>query len=97
MNKTTLLKKLIGDKEILLVPGAYNALSAKMIEHVGFKAVYMTGYGTSAANFGSPDLGLLTMTEMVENASRIADSVAIPVIADADTGYGNPQIGRAHV
>jgi 2-methylisocitrate lyase-like PEP mutase family enzyme len=67
-----------------------------MIQHVGIKAVYMTGYGTSAANFGSPDLGLLTMTEMVENASRIADSVAIPVIADADTGYGNPlNVSRA--
>ncbi|TXT59770.1 MAG: 2,3-dimethylmalate lyase [Promethearchaeota archaeon] len=83
------LKDLLEDEGLLMVPGAYNALTAKLIEDAGFKAVYMTGYGTSAANFGFPDIGLLTMTEMVENVSRIANSVSIPVISDADTGYGN--------
>jgi len=89
MKKTTRLRKLIQRKEILVAPGAYDALSAKMIEGVGFKAVYMTGFGTAAAIFGVPDIGLLTMTEMVENVRRISDAVEVPVIADADTGYGN--------
>ncbi|MHA1804196.1 MAG: isocitrate lyase/PEP mutase family protein [Promethearchaeota archaeon] len=84
------LRALLKSNRVLVVPGAYDALTAKIIENEGFQAVYMTGYGTAAANFGLPDLGLLTMTEMVENASRIANAVSIPVIADADTGYGNP-------
>jgi len=75
---------------LLMAPGAYDAMTAKMIEAAGFKAVYMTGYGTSAGRFGLPDLGLLTLTEMADNAARIADAVGIPLIADADTGYGNP-------
>jgi len=65
-------------------------LSARLVEEAGFPAVYMTGFGTSAALIGRPDVGLLTMTEMVGNAGRIAACVDIPVIADADTGYGNP-------
>lgn len=73
---------------LLQVPGAYDALTAKIIEAQGFDAVYMTGYGT-AASAGLPDLGLLTMTEMVQNAGRIVQAVEIPVISDADTGYGN--------
>jgi 2-methylisocitrate lyase-like PEP mutase family enzyme len=89
MKQTTTLKKMIQSKEILVAPGAFDALSAKLIEAVGFKAVYMTGFGTAASIFGVPDIGLLTMTEMVENAKRISDAVGIPVIADADTGYGN--------
>jgi 2-methylisocitrate lyase-like PEP mutase family enzyme len=84
------LRKLLENGTFIQAPGAYNALTAKIIEDQGFNAVYMTGYGTSAANFGLPDIGLLTMTEMVENAKRISESVNIPVIADADTGYGNP-------
>jgi 2,3-dimethylmalate lyase len=71
-------------------PGAYDALSARIVEAAGFPAVYMTGYGTSAALLGQPDVGLLSMAEMVENARRIVQAVAVPVIADADTGYGNP-------
>jgi len=82
--------KLLDKREPILAPGAYDALSARLIEETGFKAVYMTGFGTSASMVGRPDAGLLTMTEMVENARRIVQAVDIPVIADADTGYGNP-------
>lgn len=84
------LKQMIDDKQLVETPGVYDALTAKMVEAKGFPAVYMTGYGTSAALFGYPDIGLLTMTEMVESAKRIADAVSVPIIADADTGYGNP-------
>lgn len=90
MNSKNNLKELIEEGVFVQAPGAYNALTGKIIEDQGFNAVYMTGYGTSAANFGLPDIGLLTMTEMVQNAKCIADAVNIPVIADADTGYGNP-------
>jgi len=90
MNSKNNLKELIEEEVFVQAPGAYNALTGKIIEDQGFNAVYMTGYGTSAANFGLPDIGLLTMTEMVQNAKCIADAVNIPVIADADTGYGNP-------
>ncbi len=75
-------------KGMLVAPGAFNAMTARLVEQAGFEAVYMTGSGTSAA-YGYPDFGLLTMTEMVENAAAIARSVTIPLIADADTGYGN--------
>jgi len=84
------LCSMIKSRELILAPGVYDALTAKIVEAQGFDAVYMTGYGTSAAMFGLPDIGLLTMTEMVDNAARIADAVDIPIIADADTGYGNP-------
>ena len=73
---------------MVVAPGAYDCLTARSIERAGFSAVYMTGGGT-AASMGYPDYGLLTMTEMAENAGRIAASVKLPVIADADTGYGN--------
>jgi carboxyvinyl-carboxyphosphonate phosphorylmutase len=73
-----------------LAPGAYDALTARLIEAAGFEAVYMTGFGTAASRLGRPDVGLLTMSEMVENARRIVEAVDVPVIADADTGYGNP-------
>jgi carboxyvinyl-carboxyphosphonate phosphorylmutase len=89
MEKAIRLKELIQSLGILVAPGAYDAMSAKIIEAAGFDAVYMTGFGTAAGVFGLPDIGLVTMTEMVENARRIADSVGVPVIADADTGYGN--------
>jgi len=83
------LRQMIADKEFIQAPGAYDALTARIVETHGFNAVYMTGYGTAASHFSYPDIGLLTMTEMVENASRIAGAVQIPLIADADTGYGN--------
>lgn len=84
------LRKLLSGKETILAPGAYDALSARIIEQAGFPVVYMTGFGTSASLLGRPDVGLLTMTQMVDNARRIAQAVDVPVIADADTGYGNP-------
>jgi carboxyvinyl-carboxyphosphonate phosphorylmutase len=89
MKKKMKLKELIQNPEILVAPGAYDAMSAKIIEAAGFDAVYMSGFGTAAGIFGLPDIGLVSMTEMVENAKRIADAVGLPVIADADTGYGN--------
>ena len=70
-------------------PGVYDALGARLVEESGFEAVYMTGFGTAASKLGRPDVGLLTMTEMVENARGIARACQLPVIADADTGYGN--------
>ena len=84
------LRELMDKKDIILAPGAYDALSARIVEAVGFDAVYMTGFGTAASLLGYPDVGLVTMNEMVDNARRIVEAVNIPVIADADTGYGNP-------
>ena len=72
-----------------MAPGAFNPLSAKIIEQAGFPTVYMTGYGASADLLGAPDYGLLTLTEMANHASRMAQAVNVPVIADGDTGYGN--------
>ncbi|OWT63957.1 isocitrate lyase/PEP mutase family protein [Candidimonas nitroreducens] len=88
MNNPAGLRQLLQRRELLVAPGAYDAISARTIEQSGFEAVYMTGSGTSAAR-GFPDFGLVTMTEMAENAGVIARSVSIPLIADADTGYGN--------
>jgi 2-methylisocitrate lyase-like PEP mutase family enzyme len=73
---------------MVVAPGAYDGLTAKLVAQAGFSAVYMTGAGTSVSH-GYPDFGLLTMSEMVENAGRIVRAVNVPVIADADTGYGN--------
>ena len=83
------LRELLAASEPLLAPGAYDALSARLIEQAGFDAVYMTGFGSTASLIGRPDVGLLTGAEMVDNARRIAAAVDRPVIADADTGYGN--------
>jgi len=84
------LRALLDSGQTIVAPGAFDPLAARLVEEAGFPAVYMTGFGTSAALIGRPDVGLLTMTEMVDNAGRIAACVDIPVIADADTGYGNP-------
>ncbi|QPP10218.1 isocitrate lyase/PEP mutase family protein [Streptomyces bathyalis] len=74
----------------LLAPGAYDALSARLVADAGFDCVYMTGFGTTASLIGQPDIGLLTATEMADNARRIAAAIGdTPLIADADTGYGN--------
>jgi carboxyvinyl-carboxyphosphonate phosphorylmutase len=83
------LRGLLARPELLVAPGAYDALSARLIEQTGFDAVYMTGFGTTASLIGRPDVGLLTGSEMVDNARRIVAAVDVPVIADADTGYGN--------
>ena len=84
------LAEMLRAREPILAPGAYDALTARLIEQAGFPAVYMTGFGTSASLLGRPDVGLLTTSQMVDNARRIAQAVDVPVIADADTGYGNP-------
>lgn len=84
------LRELLESGQTIVAPGAFDPLAARLVEEAGFSAVYMTGFGTSAALLGRPDVGLLTMTEMAGNAGRIAACVDIPVIADADTGYGNP-------
>jgi 2,3-dimethylmalate lyase len=76
--------------EMVLAPGCYDALGARLVEEAGFSAAYMTGFGSAASRLGRPDVGLMTLPEMVDNARRIAQAVDIPVIADADTGYGNP-------
>ncbi len=88
MRATTRFRRLLEQPGIIMAPGAYDCLTAKLIESAGFPAVYMTGAGTSVARLGYPDLALATMTEMLDNAGQIASAVDIPVIADADTGYG---------
>ncbi len=82
------LRALLRAPAMITAPGAYDAITARVIAQAGFPAIYMTGAGTSAS-LGYPDFGLVTMTEMVANAARIARSADLPLIADADTGYGN--------
>jgi len=89
MKKTTQLRQLLNRKEILVAPGAHDALTAKIIEKVGFEAVYFTGYGQAASHLGTADIGLLTMTEMVARVRNFVMALDIPVIADGDTGFGN--------
>ena len=84
----TRLRRLLKQDGMIVAPGAYDCIGARVIEQAGFSAVYMTGAGT-AATLGYPDYGLVTMSEMAENAGRIATATRLPVIADADTGYGN--------
>jgi 2-methylisocitrate lyase-like PEP mutase family enzyme len=88
MTQASGLRSLLHRDGMVVAPGAYDCITAKLIEQAGFDAVYMTGAGT-AATLGYPDFGLVTMSEMVGNAARIAAAVELPVIADADTGYGN--------
>lgn len=89
MTRCARLRTLIERPEILLAPGAYDPFVARCIEAAGFEAVYVTGAGVSHVRLGQPDLGLLSFTEMLDQAGRIADAVEVPVFADADTGYGN--------
>lgn len=86
---STRLRALIARGPTLYVPGCYNAMSGKVLAHAGFEAIYMTGYGTSLSLTGLPDVGLTTMSEMVANARYIASATDLPLIADADTGFGN--------
>ena len=84
------IKKLLKNKsKPLVIPGVYDAIGAKIVEKVGFEAMFQTGYGTSATLFGMPDYGFIGSTETVDNARRICRAVSIPVIVDVDTGYGN--------
>jgi len=88
MTQASRLRRLLRQDGMVVAPGAYDCITARLIEQGGFAAVYMTGAGT-AASLGYPDFGLVTMSEMVANARRIAGAVDVPVLADADTGYGN--------
>jgi 2,3-dimethylmalate lyase len=83
------LRRLVESKNGLVVPGAYDGVSARLVERAGFPAVYMTGYGTSASRLGLPDLGYAGLAEMADHARNLAAAVSIPLVADADTGYGN--------
>src|SRR5436309_12915145 len=90
MSVTTRLRELLAQPGLLVAPGAYDALSARLIAQAGFSAVYMTGFGTAASVLGQPDVGLLTMSEMVSRAAALAAIVGdLTLIADADTGYSN--------
>jgi len=84
------IRKLLQNKsKPLVIPGVYDAIGAKIVEKVGFEAMFQTGYGTSATLLGMPDYGFIGSTETVDNARRICHAVSVPVIVDADTGYGN--------
>ncbi|HSD11218.1 MAG TPA: isocitrate lyase/PEP mutase family protein [Candidatus Binatia bacterium] len=90
MEGKSALRELLRRKELIVAPGVYTALTAKLVEQAGFRAAYMSGYCTSASMYGLPDTGLVTMTEMLANLRLLAGAVEIPLIGDADTGYGNP-------
>lgn len=89
MNQAAKMRELLKSKKMVVAPGAHDGMTAKVIGRLGFDAVYMTGYGQSASHLGQPDVGLMTMTEMVARASSIVEAAGVPVIADADTGFGN--------
>ena len=86
---TTQFRKLLAQPGCIVAPGVADAFAARLVKLEGFQAVYMTGFGTSLTRLGMPDVGLLTASEMIDNASRIVDASELPLIADADTGYGN--------
>jgi carboxyvinyl-carboxyphosphonate phosphorylmutase len=88
MRTTTKLRQLLREPGIIVVPGAYDCLTAKLIEREGFPAVYMTGAGTALTRLGQADLGFATLSDMVANAAALAATISVPLIADADTGYG---------
>jgi len=89
MHQENNLRSLTSKGELVVAPGVYSALTAKLVEAAGFRCMYMSGYCTAASTMGLPDLGLLTMTEMLGNVRALSDAVSIPLIADGDTGYGN--------
>jgi methylisocitrate lyase len=90
MGKTERLRQSLKSKGQLIMPGVYDALSAKIASRVGFEVIFITGYSLSATLLGEPDFGIVTQTEMLEAARRICSVTDRPVIVDADTGYGNP-------
>lgn len=89
MNGPKKIRELFASKKTIVAPGAHDMLTAKIIGRMGFDAVYMTGYGQSASHLGKPDVGLMTMSEMVARAANMVECSGVPVIADADTGFGN--------
>ena len=89
MKKTTLLKRMINERKALVCPGAHDAISAMLIERAGFKALQVSGFGLSATYLGLPDMAFLGFSDVLNFTRNIAETVKIPVMADADTGYGN--------
>jgi 2-methylisocitrate lyase-like PEP mutase family enzyme len=89
MRQTTRLKGIMARREAVTVPGAANAMFARVVEDLGFEAVYVTGAGLANMHLGAPDIGLTTITELAAIASAVADAVSLPIIVDADTGFGN--------
>lgn len=89
MDQPAKIRELFRTKKSIVAPGAHDALTAKIIGKLGFDAVYMTGYGQSASHLGQPDVGLMTLSEMVMRAANTVEAAGVPVIADADTGFGN--------
>ena len=89
-NQATRLRELLGGDTLVQAPGASDPLTARLVEQAGFPAVYMTGFGATAARIGAPDIGLLTQTEMATHARDMVRATSVPIIADADTGYGGP-------
>ncbi|MGC1315222.1 MAG: isocitrate lyase/PEP mutase family protein [Pseudolabrys sp.] len=87
---TSRLKALLASKRAAILPGTPNALFARVIEELGFEAVYITGAGIANMSLGVPDIGLVTLSELAEHVAAICDAVTVPVLADADTGFGNP-------
>jgi 2-methylisocitrate lyase-like PEP mutase family enzyme len=85
-----LLRELLAREELIVAPGVYDGISAALVAKLGFPAAYMTGAGVSASGYGLPDVGLLTLSEMAERARVLAGLLEVPLIADADTGYGSP-------
>ena len=88
MNSRQVLKRLLGRDELLIAPGCFDGLSARLVEEAGFEAAYLSG-GAVARSLGIPDIGLVTMSETIERAAQVVAAVKLPIIADADTGYGN--------
>ena len=88
--RRSLREQLQDEKSIIVLPGVFDALSARIAQQVGFSAMFQTGYGSAAALLGMPDFGLLNAGETIDNAKRIIAAVDVPVLVDADTGYGNP-------
>ncbi len=88
MNSRQVLKQLLQRKTLLVAPGCFNGLSARLVEEAGFEAAYLSG-GAVARSMGIPDIGLVTMSESIERAVEVVSAIKIPIIADADTGYGN--------
>src|SRR6478672_1154154 len=90
MGRARELRRLLEQRHILMAPGASDALTARLVQAAGFPAIYMTGFGATAVRLGNPDIGLMTQTEMTTHARDMARVVSVPLIADADTGYGGP-------